>query len=296
MSVVRRRHNGNFVTIPNRVLEDKRLSLEAKGLLCWLLARPNDWTFKLALIGPVVGIGRDKIERLFRDLIEAGYVDRIQERSDGRWGPVEYVVFDEPQGFANQTANTGEAERIYDLDTVEPPRPEKPGPAKPVPVNQGAYIKQKDTKAADDARAPEPSRSLISSEAFALSDDLMRLQHLEKADPRCLGMAYGVQAWLSKGWNADVIRQAVDTVMSRCARAPRTIKYFEAAIAEAHAERDRPLPIAQPSSNSNVKIHGTSQKQSGVVAAARRLAEQFESQSSNGIEGNSAALLRLPSG
>src|ERR1700722_11959038 len=102
MTVVRRRHNGNFVTVPNRVLEDKRLSLEAKGLLCWLLARPNDWTFKLALIGPVLEIGRDKTEKLFRQLIETGFIDRIQERTDGRWGPVEYVVFDEPQSFAKQ--------------------------------------------------------------------------------------------------------------------------------------------------------------------------------------------------
>jgi hypothetical protein len=296
MSVVRRRHNGNFVTVPNRVLEDKRLSLEAKGLLCWLLARPNDWTFKLALIGPLLEIGRDKTEKLFRALIEAGFVDRIQERTDGRWGPVEYVVFDEPQSFAKQVSVAGEAETVAHHDTAASPHPEKPVPVKPVPVNQGAIIKQKDTKAADDARAGGPSGSLISPEAFALSDDLMRLQHLERDDPRCIGTAYGVQAWLTKGWDADVIRHAVEAVMSRCTKAPRSIKYFEPAIAEAHAERDRPLPIAQPPSNTNVKIHGTPQKQSGVVAAARRLAEQFESRSSDGIEGNSASILRLSSG
>jgi hypothetical protein len=274
MSVVRRRHNGNFVTIPNRVLEDKRLCLEAKGLLCWLLARPNDWTFKLVLIGPVLGIGRDKTERLFRDLIDAGYVDRIQERADGRWGAVEYVVFDEPQGFAKQRVNSGEAERLEDdLDTAEPPLPEKPVPVKPVPVNQGALIKQKDTKAADDAHAREPSKSSISPEAFALSEDLMRLQHLEEADPRCIGMAYGVQAWLSKGWSADVIRQAVETVMSRCTKAPRTLKYFETAIADAHAERDRPLPVAQPSNGINRIANGT-HRNGGFIRNAIRLAEQ----------------------
>jgi hypothetical protein len=296
MTVVRRRHNGNFVTVPNRVLDDKRLSLEAKGLLCWLLARPNDWTFKLALIGPFLNVGRDKTERLFRVLIDAGYVDRIQDRTGGRWGPVEYCVFDEPQSFARPIPRSAQVDTVAHQDTVGPPLPEKPVPAKPVPVNQGALIKQKDTKAADDARAREPSKSSISPEAYGLCDDLMRLQQLEKADPRCIGMAYGVQAWLSKGWNADVIRQAVEAVMARCSKAPRSIKYFEGAIAEAHAERDRPLPVAQPSNNINVKTHGTPQKQSGVVAAARRLAEQFERQSSDGIEGNTASLLRLPAG
>jgi hypothetical protein len=182
-------------------------------------------------------------------------------------------VFDEPQGFAKQRANSGEAERLDDLDTVVPPLPEKPVPVKPVPANQGALIKQKDTKAADDARAREPSKSLISPEAYALCDDLMRLQHLEKHDPRCIGTAYGVQTWLSKGWDAGVIQQMVETVMSRCTKAPRTLKYFEAAIAEAHAERDRPLPVAQPSNSTNRFANGT-HRNGGFIRNAIRLAEQ----------------------
>jgi hypothetical protein len=273
MSVVRRRHNSDFTVIPNRVMDDKRLSLEAKGLQCWLLARPDDWAFKLALIGPLLGLGRDKMERLFRELIEAGYVDRIQERTDGRWGPVEYCVFDEPQSFAKQISGTVEAETVAHQDTAATPHPEKPVPEKPVPVNQGAYKELKDTKAADDACAREPSKSLIAPEAYTLCDDLMRLQHLEKGDPRCIGMAYGVQAWLSKGWKADVIRQTVETVMSRCPKAPRTLRYFEGAIAEAHAERDRPLPIAPPSNNSNRVGNGT-HRNGGFIRNAIRLAQQ----------------------
>jgi hypothetical protein len=276
MSVVRRRHNGNFVTVPNRVLEDKRLSLEAKGLLCWLLARPNDWTFKLALIGPVLEIGRDKTEKLFRQLIETGFVDRIQERTDGKWGPVEYVVFDEPQSFAKQISrNVGvEAEAVAHHDTAATPHPEKPVPVKPVPVNQGAIIKQKDTKAADDACAREPPNSLISPEAYTLCDDLMRLQRLDKDDPRCIGMAYGIQGWLSKGWNADVIRQAVEAVMARCPRAPRTLRYFEQAIADAHSERDRPLPTANPPNNNISRVGNGTHRNGGFIRNAIRLAQQ----------------------
>jgi hypothetical protein len=260
MTVVRRHHESNFTIVPNRMMEDKRLSIEAKGLLCYLLSRPHDWTFNLSLIGPLLGIGRDKTERLFSELNQTGYVDRIQERTDGRWGPVEYVVFDEPQSFAKGTG--GEPVRQH-LDTFLTSHPEKPVPAnpvpvkpvpvKPVPAKQGAYKELKETKternkdAADDARAARSFGALISPEAFALCDDLMRLQHLEKDDPRCIGTAYGVQTWISKGWYADVIRHAVEAVMSRCTNAPRSIKYFEPAIAEAHAERDRPLPVAIPS-------------------------------------------------
>jgi hypothetical protein len=269
MSVVRRRHNSNFTVIPNRVMDDKTLSLEAKGLQCWLLARPDDWAFKLALIGPLLGIGRDKTERLFRELIDAGYVDRIQERTDGRWAPVEYCVFDEPQSFAKQIPGKVEAETVAHQDTVATPRPEKP-----VPVNQGAYKELKDTKAADDARARERPKSLIAPEAYTLCDDLLRLQRLDRGDSRCIGMAYGVQAWLSKGWNADVIRQTVEAVMARCPRAPRTLRYFEAAIAEAHAERDRPLPIASPPNNNISRVGNGTHRNGGFIRNAIRLAQQ----------------------
>jgi hypothetical protein len=257
MTVVRRHHESNFTIIPNRMMEDKRLSIEAKGLLCYLLSRPHDWTFKLSLIGPLLGIGRDKTERLFSELNQTGYVDRIQERTDGRWGPVEYVVFDEPQSFAQGTG--GEPGRQH-LDTVLTPHPEKPVPAnpvpvKPVPAKQGAYKELKETKternkdAVDDAEASEPSKSLISPKAFSLCGDVMRLQHLDTADPRCIGAAYQIQSWLSKGWNPDTIYQTVEIVMSRRTGAPKTLRYFEQAIADAHAERDRSLPIAIPSSS-----------------------------------------------
>jgi hypothetical protein len=49
---------------------------------------------------------------------------------------------------------------------------------------------------------------------------------------------------LTKGWRAELIVQAVATVMARCSRAPRSLRYFEDAIAEVHAEHERPLPVA----------------------------------------------------
>jgi len=286
MTIVRRQHNSRFASLPNAIWEDPCVSVEAKGVLGYLLSRPHNWNVRPQQVGQVLNIGKDKLQRIFQELISARYVTREQNRDEtGSFGSMEYIVRDET---------------VASLPQPENPRTADPQTADPQTANTAAYkelslLKTDSTKDdADDARAREPSKSLIAPEAYTLCDDLMRLQRLDKDDPRCIGMAYGVQGWLTKGWNADVIRQTVETVMARCPKAPRTIKYFEAAIAEAHAERDRPLPIAQPPSNTNVKIHGASQNQSGVVAAARRLAEQFESRSSDGIEGNSASVLRLP--
>jgi hypothetical protein len=66
--------------------------------------------------------------------------------------------------------------------------------------------------------------------------------------------SYIVQGWLTKGWSADLIRQGVDVVMGRRGEAPTSIRYFEKAIAEAHAERDRALPVVAVNSNPPVRL------------------------------------------
>jgi hypothetical protein len=289
MTVIRRRHNARFASLPNAIWEDPRLTVEAKGVLGYLLSRPHNWNVRPQQVAQVLDLGKDRLQRIFRELIAAGYVTREQSRDESTksFGTIEYVVRDEPEPVAS-------------LPQPENPAPAEPQPEKPQPGTTAAYKvrevlnTESNKDDADDARAIKPSGSMISPEAFSLGDDLMRLQHLEKDDPRCIGTAYGVQAWLTKGWDADVIRHAVEAVMSRCTKAPRSIKYFEGAIAEAHAERNRALPIANPSTDIKAKNHGTSQKQSGVVAAARRLAEQFESRPCDRLAGNSDPLLRLP--
>lgn len=253
MTVVRRRHNARFASLPNAIWEDPRISIEAKGTLGYLLSRPHNWNVRPQQVGQVLDIGKDRLQRIFQELIAAGYVTREQTRdeSTGSFGSMEYVVRDEP-----------------DTGVASLPQPENPQPANPQPVNPAAYkerilLKTESTKEdADDARAKEPSKSLISAEAFALCADVVRLQQLEADDPRCIGMAYDVQAWLSKGWDAHVIQQAVEVVMSRCSRAPRTLRYFEAAIAEAHAERDRALPMAIPPNN---RVENGTQRNGVVV-------------------------------
>jgi hypothetical protein len=97
---------------------------------------------------------------------------------------------------------------------------------------------------AEDARARASPGCTITPEAFSLCDDLMKIQHLETDDPRCIATTYAVQAWLTKGWRADIIRSTVDIVMSKRKEAPNALRYFEKAIAAAHAEHERPLPVA----------------------------------------------------
>lgn len=124
----------------------------------------------------------------------------------------------------------------------------------------------------DDASRAPPKKSLITPEAYELADTLMRLQRLDPEDPRMIGVAYTAQAWLTKGWQAEVIAHAVELVMGRIPAAPRRLRYFEMAIAEAHAERDRGLPVANVAEFKPGALHGAYRKTSRGRGAMARIA------------------------
>jgi hypothetical protein len=238
MSIVRRHHNSNFTVVPNAIFDDGHLSIEAKGVLGYLLSRPHDWTVRLVQIGSVLGMGRYKTERVFQELIEARYVKRNgQRRTATGWGAADYVVYDNPASVDDQfvPSENLHAENLHAGDLHA--------------GNQGTYkvLKELSTDstkaAADDTHAPEGSKSLITAEAHQLADTLLRLRKLDLEDPKAVGTAYQAQTWLTKGWRAELIVHAVETVMATRSAAPRSLRYFEDAIAEAHAEHDRPLPV-----------------------------------------------------
>jgi hypothetical protein len=78
-----------------------------------------------------------------------------------------------------------------------------------------------------------------------------------------------VQSWLNGGWNRDCIMAGVQKGMvSRAGDPPSTIKYFEKAIARAHAELSRPLPVVtlQPGQTFNETARNVRLESLGDVA------------------------------
>jgi hypothetical protein len=134
MTIVRREHRAQFTIVPNAIFLDDRLSIEAKGVLGYLLSRPHSWQVRLDHVGRTPRIGRKKLQRIFRELIGAGYVTREQPRTADahRFGEIDYVVRDVPLA------------PIRPADTSHGPRGGK-GPAEPRGRNGPAY-KELDNK------------------------------------------------------------------------------------------------------------------------------------------------------
>lgn len=103
MSIIRApRPEGNFYVLNKAISEDARLTWAARGLLVYLLGKPDHWKISpthlrgetAATIKPT---GRDGIYGLLDELIKAGYVRRMQPRSEGGvLGEVSYLVSESP--------------------------------------------------------------------------------------------------------------------------------------------------------------------------------------------------------
>jgi hypothetical protein len=98
--IIRREHNGNFTIVPNAIFNDRRLSIEAIGLLGYLLSRPPNWRARHGHLRKTLGMGRLRFERATWELMSAGYVERDMEQprdGDNQFSSYNYVVRDVPK-------------------------------------------------------------------------------------------------------------------------------------------------------------------------------------------------------
>jgi hypothetical protein len=79
-TIVRAGRRHRFVIIDQRAIEDTRLSWAARGLLGYLLSRPDDWKVLVKDLRKRGDLGRDGIYRLLRELRDAGYMRFVRAR------------------------------------------------------------------------------------------------------------------------------------------------------------------------------------------------------------------------
>lgn len=78
MNIVRIEKNRDhpYVIIDKRIMENEALSWEARGLLGYLLSRPDNWEVRMGDLEARSPSGATKTRRIFKELETAGYVVR----------------------------------------------------------------------------------------------------------------------------------------------------------------------------------------------------------------------------
>lgn len=128
MSIIRApRPESGWYLLDKRLSEDSRLSWAARGMLIYLLGKPDNWRVSIEQLRKQteearVKTGRDGVYALIGELIDAGFITRSQSRSGGgAFGSIDYVVSESPLPAEPDAVD-------------QPPLPAEPYTAEPLPA------------------------------------------------------------------------------------------------------------------------------------------------------------------
>jgi DnaD/phage-associated family protein len=114
-----------YVMLDKRCINREDLSFKAKGIWAYLMSKPDTWTVMFEDIVKHSADGKDSVRAGLKELEDAGYIVKSQERNqDGTFSGYTYTVFETPnlQPF------------------TEKPFTEKPFTEKPFPENPPLLI------------------------------------------------------------------------------------------------------------------------------------------------------------
>ena len=87
-----------YFLVHNSTISDSRLSNKSKGLLCYILSKPDNWYVSYNDLIKSSTDGIKSIRSTIKELIATGYLKRAQFRNDnGQFGYYDLTVFEKPQ-------------------------------------------------------------------------------------------------------------------------------------------------------------------------------------------------------
>jgi hypothetical protein len=168
------RQNRQYAAIPNVAMRDDQVSIEARGMLALLMTYSDDWIFQRDHLMQMAGVGRDKFQRIMRELNDAGYVMRVPLRDEG--GLVQgstWLICDVP-GRPPENPVVGATEGLKNR------QPEKPTAGFSGPIRRP---RDKKTKREENQRA-------------CAREERDRFEDFVEAHPRVPNRALAEKAWV----------------------------------------------------------------------------------------------------
>lgn len=150
MSIIKIRKQKNFSIISNIPLNDKSISFKAKGIWAYLMSKPEDWEVRVSNLINTSTEGRDAIYSGIKELVEAGYMNKIQHRDEsGKMTGIEYQVFEDP------------------VNRISKPLTENPEADNPDSDNRTQLKTDNKIKTDDDKTGPPPQENEESPSSFS---------------------------------------------------------------------------------------------------------------------------------
>lgn len=98
MAVIRVVKDKNFITMSKYHLQEKEMSLKAKGLLSQMLSLPENWDYSIVGLTKINKDGLDSIKATLKELETFGYLRRTRVKgTGGKYIDIEYTIYEKPQ-------------------------------------------------------------------------------------------------------------------------------------------------------------------------------------------------------
>lgn len=92
-----------YSKISNLVLQDKRLSFKARGLIAYILSLPDDWVIQAKHLESESPQGREAIYSALKELSVFGYMQKeYLHNEDGHITHTRWIAYDEPSSEINR--------------------------------------------------------------------------------------------------------------------------------------------------------------------------------------------------
>ncbi len=84
----------NFTPLSNQLIQNQNLSLEAKGLIAFIISLPETWIIYKYQIQLALKMNKSKFNRIWKEAVDFGYIKVIKKRVDkGRFN-YHYIISD----------------------------------------------------------------------------------------------------------------------------------------------------------------------------------------------------------
>ena len=166
------RRESPFTQIDRKLINDRRLSLDTRFMLIWLLDKPPGWKTTIGSLVSQLPAGRSVVRRMIKESEELGYIQRIERRESGRF-VYDYDVFDHPT--KEDLTPPCAVSRRGSADAVQPTRFSRRGSAASVnrPLSNTVYSNtdQNNTELSDTDHHHQPPNQAPSIQADDDDDD-----------------------------------------------------------------------------------------------------------------------------
>lgn len=157
MSVIRiAKRTSAFTVVSSSAVNDERLSYRARGVLVWLLDKPDNWSVKSSAIAVRGTEGRDAVRSALGELEAAGYLVWEKHQNEKGFWTTESVVYELPLDIDGPQPTTRPFNESFKKNLKSFPQPEPENP-------------QEEEMENADSQSPEPEKPTVGKPGFGKS-------------------------------------------------------------------------------------------------------------------------------